>query len=96
MLPNEGVIKWFYYKPNTNVYRNTSNVTGRTEHNVKRLKQKESTQLHTSADKEKKKGFCKERHNSIVINSKKAKDSAVRFSSGQISYKVNMFNGYIY
>ncbi|EOA98659.1 hypothetical protein Anapl_17028 [Anas platyrhynchos] len=50
MLPNEGVIKRFYYKPNTNIYRNTSNVTGRTEHNVKRLKQKENQGLLGQTD----------------------------------------------
>lgn len=49
-LQKAGVIKWFYCKPNTNFYRNTSNVADRIELNVKRLKQNASPQLHRNVD----------------------------------------------
>lgn len=78
MLQNEGVIEWFYYKSNTNIYRNTGNIADHTEPNVKRPKQKRQTQQECRQGK-KRKHFLKQEVTALLLTVIKQKVLLLRF-----------------
>lgn len=79
MLQNEGVIEWFYYKSNTSIYRNTSNIAEHTEPHVKRPKQKVQTPQECRQGK-KRKHFLKQEVTALLLTVRKQKVLLLRFT----------------